>query len=93
MIVRIRFRHGPVPRKDPNRVTPQELAHGASMLLAPVYLCAWAMALWRIGADMRVAAPFFLSDGVFSHWQVWFAVAGALQAASISLRRRAVRQE
>lgn len=62
------------------------MAHGAAMLLVPVYLSAWAMAAWRLGADMRIMGPFFLSEGVFSHWQVWFTVAIALQAAAKQLR-------
>jgi hypothetical protein len=75
--------------QDPGKVTHEELAHGVSMLLVPIYLCAWAMAAWRLGADMRIMGPFFLSDGLFSHWQVWFALAILLQTAAKSLRRRA----
>jgi hypothetical protein len=118
MIVRIRFRLGPLGQPsvqaagtspsfevatpdfherpgreltDRKSVSWQELASGCSMMLVPLYLGAWAMVLWRLAADMRIAGPFFLSDGLFSHWQVWFALAGLLTSASGSLRRSAVR--
>jgi hypothetical protein len=89
MIVRIRLRKSsPEARQVPEKVTVEELAHGAAMLLVPVYLSAWAMTAWRLGADMRIMGPFFVTEGVFSHWQVWFTLAIAIQAAAKSLRNR-----
>ncbi len=83
----------PAPRQappdgDPNIVTGKEMAAGLASLLSPVAALCAAMAFWRIGQDMGFAGKFFISDGPFSHWQVWFAAAGCLIAASIWLNRR-----
>ena len=75
---------------EPGKVRPQEAAEAASMVLAPVCWSLWAMACWRLAADMRIAGPFFLSEGLFSHWQVWFTLGLGVHTAVKHLRRRAL---
>ena len=48
---------------------------------------ATALALWRLGADLNWTGEFAIPDGLFSHWQVWFAMAVVLQLAAILLNR------
>lgn len=79
-----------VPLPDPGKVHPQEAAHAASLMLSPICWSAWALVLWKLGADMRITGPFFVSEGFFSHWQVWFALACTVQFAAANLRRRAL---
>jgi hypothetical protein len=37
-----------------------------------------ALGLWRFGYDLGWAQPFFLAEGVMSHWQVYAAIAAGL---------------
>jgi hypothetical protein len=64
-----------------------------SYLLIPVALTGYALALWRLGADLDWTADFFVSDGIFSKWQVWLALAMATQAGAHHLSRRAGRPD
>jgi hypothetical protein len=92
MRLRIQFKQGPrVARtaKTPKAVTFQEMAAGVVFLLTPAVLGLWALALWRLAADMNLARPFFLSAGPFSHWQPWFVSALLAQALLFALRRYA----
>ena len=56
-------------------------------LLTPAVLTAGALGAWKLAADLRMAGQFAITDGLFSHWQVWLAVAGTLQLAVIALTR------
>jgi len=58
-----------------------------SSLMAPLALMAWALGGWRIAADLKWAGAFAISQGFFSHWQVWIAVAIAVQFAAFLLHR------
>lgn len=75
-------------RARPEQVTPQELAQALSAVLSPIAAASVALALWRIGQDMGFAANFFISEGPFSHWQVWFGLASTLLAVVVYLNRR-----
>ena len=79
----------PIPRKDPDLLTMQELASMGATLLSPASALAMAMALWRLGQDLGFARNFFLSTGPLSHWQVWFGIAACLLATGYWLNRRA----
>jgi hypothetical protein len=46
---------------------------------------AFALSLWRFGADMNWTGRFAISDGLFSHWQVWGAMGIVLQAGAMAL--------
>lgn len=85
MVVKIRFQYGPrVSRRGRKN---RHLALAAAALLTPAALTACALALWRLAADLHVAGQFAIADGLFSHWQVWFAVAILIQLIAIFLNR------
>ena len=54
------------------------LALAVSSLLTPCALIAFTLTFWSIAADMRWSTTFFVSTGLFSHWEVWLASAGLL---------------
>jgi len=85
MVIRIRLDHGPRIRRK--RPVERSLALALSGLLTPAAVVAGVLALWRIGADMRFASAFAIREGLFSHWQVWVAVALFLEFVSIVLNR------
>lgn len=62
-------------------------------LLTPVSVAGYALALWRLGADLDWTSEFFISDGVLSKWQVWLALAVATQAAAHHLNNRTARSD
>src|SRR5581483_2716766 len=68
-----------------------QFALASATFLQPVVLMAFAVALWRIGVDVHMARSFVISDGLFSHWQVWLAVTGVLQVGVLELNRLARR--
>jgi hypothetical protein len=85
MVVKIRFQYGPrVSRRGRKN---RHLALAAAALLTPAALTACALALWRLAADLHMAGPFAISEGLFSHWQVWFAAAILIQLMAIFLNR------
>jgi hypothetical protein len=85
MIVKIRFRSGPSVRKGGRK--NRRLAFAAAALLTPAALTACALAVWKLAADLRMAGPFGITDGLFSHWQVWLAVGIFIQTMAIFLNR------
>jgi hypothetical protein len=52
---------------------------------------AFVLGGWRLGADLDITGQFAIATGLFSHWQVWFALGAALQAAAAVLYRFATR--
>ena len=85
MIVRIRLKRGPALRPRPGK--RRQVALALSLLLTPAALTAAALACWRLAADMNWAEEFAISQGPFSHWQVWMATAAALQLLAVKLNR------
>ncbi len=85
MRVRLFLGRGPQIRKvkDKNK----KLALIASAFLTPAALLAFALAIWRLAADLSLAQGFAIASGIFSHWQVWLFMAIALEAASFALNR------
>jgi hypothetical protein len=53
-------------------------------LLSPAAVVALGLGLWRVTADLGWTETFPISHGLFSHWQVWIALAIALNAAAAS---------
>jgi hypothetical protein len=51
-------------------------------LLTPAAVIALVMGLWRVSADLGWTEEFLITNGFFSHWQVWIALAIALQVAA-----------
>ena len=58
-------------------------------LLKPVALVAYVLSVWRLGADLDWTDAFFISSGLFSHWQVWLALAIGTQVAAAHLSAKA----
>src|SRR5947209_19575365 len=50
----------------------------AAALLTPSALVAFTLAFWSVASDLHWAGDFFLSHGLFSHWQVWICAAAVL---------------
>ena len=68
--------------------TPRMYAPMLSSLLNPVALVGYMLACWRLGADLNVTGEFFISQGLFSRWQVWLALAIITQFGAKELNRR-----
>ena len=84
MIVRIRLQQGrPVARK---RRKNRHVALACAALLAPATLTAYVLGFWRLASDMGMAGAFAIT-GIFSHWQVWMAVAVGLHMTASTLNR------
>lgn len=57
------------------------------VMLNPVALAAFVLAIWRLSQDMEWTSNFFIGQGLFSHWQVWLGLALALKAIEVLLSR------
>jgi hypothetical protein len=76
------------------QVMLQQAARSASMLfdeqiakvfvafLTPASVVALVLGLWRFSADIGWTEAFLITSGFFSHWQVWIALAIALQGVA-----------
>ncbi len=84
MKVRIQLRTGPPVQRKAGKNRHLALAGGA--LLIPAALMAYVLGFWRLASDMGVAGEFGIT-GVFSHWQVWMAVAAALHLIASVLNK------
>ena len=91
MIVRIRLGRGRQVSRKPRR--NRRFAAGLAGLLTPAAVLAAAIALWGIAADLNWTGSFAISQGFFSHWQVWLGTAAALQTCAQLLNRYAKKGE
>ena len=83
-MVRIKLQQGgPVQRKTGKN---RPVASAIGTLLIPVALMAYVLGIWRLASDLGMAGEFKIT-GLFSHWQVWIAIAAAIHIASASLNR------
>ena len=89
MVVKIRLSYGSTSRKT--TAINRQAALMMSSLMTPLAVMAWALACWRIAADMKWAGEFAISKGIFSHWQVWTAIAIVVQFGAYLLHRFAQR--
>jgi hypothetical protein len=85
MRIRIRFGAGPKVRQKQRK--NQHLALALAALLTPASVMAAVLAFWRLAADLKATGQFPISDGLFSHWQVWLAAAASLQLSAFVLER------
>jgi hypothetical protein len=90
MVVRIRISTN--LRRIPKDLTgnggaPGELASGLAGILTLVSVACFTMSVWKLLSEMGGVGKFFISDGVFSHWQVWIAGSVAAQLLSFRLAR------
>ena len=81
--MRLRLGRGRLVRRGQRK--NQAAALGSAALLQPLALVGWLMAFWRLGGDLQWTRPFAITRGVFSHWQVWIALAAGLQVGAASL--------
>lgn len=56
-------------------------------LLMPLAFVASVLGVWRLAADPGWTNHFFISKGLLSHWQVWFAVAIGMHASARALSK------
>jgi hypothetical protein len=63
------------------------MALAAAVLLTPAAFLVGVVGLWRLTADLGFTAGFAISSGIFSHWQVWLAMAVLLQVCARLLNR------
>src|ERR1700722_9340984 len=85
MIVRIQLSSGARVRQK--RRKNQHVALALASLLTPAAVMACVLTLWRLAADLNFTGQFPITDGLFSHWQVWVTIAGTLQFSSVLLNR------
>jgi hypothetical protein len=90
MVVRIRLRLG---QKGSSGAFNRQTALALSSLMTPIALMAWALGCWRLASDMKWTGEFAITQGLFSHWQVWFALGIAVQFAAFLLHRFGGRDE
>ena len=84
MVVRIKLQRGrPIQHK---RGKNRKVASAIGTLLMPAALMAYLLGAWRLASDIGMAGEFVIT-GLFSHWQVWIAIAVTLHVASSSLNR------
>ena len=86
-----------LPRRAPLRVPTDRVKEAiwkqrryapvVGFLMTPFYLTGYVLAFWRLGADLNWLGEFFISQGLFSRWQVWLAIGVAMQLASHQLDR------
>jgi hypothetical protein len=85
MVVRIILSSGARVRQK--RRKNQHVALALASLLTPAAVMACVLTFWRLAADLSFTGQFPITDGLFSHWQVWLAVAASLQFSAIILNR------
>jgi len=64
-----------------------ELLQFAGVFMKPLTLTLSVLAIWRLGADLGWTGDFFVGSGIFSHFQVWVALAVMSHLASSSVDR------
>jgi hypothetical protein len=85
MVVRIRLKRGPKVR--PTRRKNRHVALASAALLTPAAVVAFVLSMWRLGADIGFTSSFAIRAGILSHWQVWLAIAVAIQFFAVVLNR------
>jgi hypothetical protein len=82
MLVRIRWTH-----MQGGTSHLQNVALATSALLTPAALIAFTICFWGMASELQWTSAFFISSGIFSHWQVWLVTAGILLLISRLLNR------
>jgi hypothetical protein len=54
------------------------VALAAASLLTPCALVAFTLTGWSVAADLNWTSAFFVSRGLFSHWQSWLVASSVL---------------
>jgi hypothetical protein len=85
MVVRIRIHWGKIRSQNGSRRGDVGSALGRGLNLSSV--AALLVALWRLANDLTWTERFAIPPGLFSHWQLWLALAILLQVAATVLQR------
>ncbi len=88
MLVRIRWstsRH--------STVLKHQMALAVGSLLTPLALAAFTVSFWGFAAEFRWAGSFFITSGLFSHWQVWLLAAAVFLLLSRLLSSYGARKQ
>jgi hypothetical protein len=72
------------------QVLPAVSMSGLALTLLAVM--AGALGVWRLGADPGWTGAFFVAGGLFSRYQLWFALAVAAQTSAFILNRWVAKQ-
>jgi hypothetical protein len=64
-----------------------------SFLIRNLALAAGVLGVWRLGTDLGWTQDFFIATGLWSHWQIWLAMAAALNFGANLIQRAARRAE
>jgi len=75
------------PVLDHTAVRSHEAAMAVAALLSPTATIALVFGAWRLGMDLGWTGQFVIVSGLFSHWQVWIALAMVLEALKASILR------
>jgi len=67
----------------------QEATNLVAAFLTPAAVLAAVLAFWRLGADLGWTGAFAISNGLFSHWQVWMVLALGLKITGSMMNRAA----
>lgn len=59
----------------------------SGLVLTLMAVLAAALGAWRLGADPGWTSPFFVATGLFSRYQLWFAVSISAQGSAFILNR------
>ena len=86
-VSRVRVRVRLKPPDKPHRPSWEAMVGLSLRWLNPLSALACVLALWRLCYDLNWAGWFAISDGFFSHWQVWLATAIVLQVLQTMLER------
>ena len=73
-------------------VYSQQAANFVEAFLDPAALLALVFGLWRLGIDLGWTQDFVIAQGLFSHWQVWLALAIGIKMSGSLLKPAAVRK-
>ncbi len=65
----------------------QEATNLVAAFLTPAALLAAVLAFWRLGADLGWTGSYAISNGLFSHWQVWMILALGLKMTGSMIDR------
>jgi hypothetical protein len=85
MVVRIRWSKHPV--QEIPRL--QNAALAIASLLAPSALMAFTIGVWSLAANLHWTGDFFVSSGLFSHWESWLSAAALMVLFAWLLNRYA----
>jgi hypothetical protein len=49
-----------------------QAALALAAVFAPSALAAFTMCFWSFAAELQLVREFYVTSGIFSHWQIWF---------------------